>query len=42
MLVFIVSCATAISVSFLCSLMEAVLLSLKPLRLETLNNPLRR
>src|SRR5919108_1755049 len=36
MLVFIVSCATAISVSFLCSLMETVLLSLNPLRLQTL------
>ncbi|HRY47621.1 MAG TPA: hemolysin family protein [Candidatus Paceibacterota bacterium] len=36
MIVFIVSCATAIIVSFLCSLMEAVLLSLNPLRLQTL------
>ncbi|GBD39008.1 Magnesium and cobalt efflux protein CorC [bacterium HR37] len=34
--VFTVSILTAISVSFICSLTEAVLLSLNPLRLETL------
>jgi len=32
MTLFIASCATAIIVSFLCSLMEAVLLSLNPLQ----------
>jgi CBS domain containing-hemolysin-like protein len=36
MLVFIVSTLTAIVVSFLCSLAEAALLSLNPIRLETL------
>jgi magnesium and cobalt exporter, CNNM family len=34
--VFLVSCTIAIVVSFLCSLAEAVLLSLNPIRLETL------
>ncbi len=34
--VFTVSILTAISVSFICSLTEAVLLSLNPLRLETM------
>lgn len=37
MLIFITSCLVAIIVSFLCSLAEAVLLSLNPIRLETLN-----
>lgn len=36
MFVFIMSCLIAVVVSFLCSLAEAVLLSLNPLRLETL------
>jgi putative hemolysin len=35
--IFITSCLVAIIVSFLCSLTEAVLLSLNPIRLETLN-----
>jgi len=37
MTIFIASCLIAIVVSFLCSLAEAVLLSLNPMRLETLN-----
>lgn len=36
MLIFILSCSIAIIVSFLCSMAEAVLLSLSPVRLETL------
>jgi CBS domain containing-hemolysin-like protein len=36
MTIFITSCLVAIVVSFLCSLAEAVLLSLNPMRLETL------
>lgn len=36
MVVFLISCTIAIVVSFLCSLAEAVLLSLNPMRLETL------
>lgn len=38
MTLFIISCATAVIVSFLCSLMEAVLLSLNSLRLQTLQH----
>jgi Mg2+/Co2+ transporter CorB len=34
--VFIITCLVAVIVSFLCSLAEAVLLSLNPIRLETL------
>ncbi|MCK6621604.1 MAG: HlyC/CorC family transporter [Calditrichaceae bacterium] len=37
MVIFLISSLTAIVVSFLCSLAEAVLLSLNPIRLETLN-----
>ncbi len=36
MVVFLVSCLVAVVISFLCSLAEAVLLSVNPLRLETL------
>jgi len=36
MILFLISCIIAIVVSFLCSLAEAVLLSLNPIRLETL------
>ena len=36
MLVFILSCAAAVVVSFFCSMAEAILLSLNPVRLETL------
>ena len=36
MLVFILSCAVAVVVSFFCSMAEAILLSLNPVRLETL------
>ena len=38
MLVLFLSCFVAVSVSALCSLAEAVLLSLNPIRLETLKN----
>lgn len=36
MLIFVLSCTVAVVVSFLCSMAEAVLLSLNPVRLETL------
>jgi len=36
MFIFIMSCLIAVVISFLCSLAEAVLLSLNPIRLETL------
>lgn len=42
MLVFILSCTIAIVVSFLCSMAEAVLLSLSPVRLETLKKQGKR
>ncbi len=42
MTALIVSCATAIIVSFLCSVAESVLLSLHPLRLETLKKEGRK
>ncbi len=35
MTIFLISCFTAVSVSFLCSLLEAVLLSLNKIKLET-------
>ena len=38
MLVLLLSCVVAIFVSFLCSMAEAVLLSLNSIRLETLKN----
>jgi CBS domain containing-hemolysin-like protein len=38
MLLLLLSCTVAIVVSFLCSVAEAVLLSLNPIRLETLKN----
>ncbi len=37
MTVFLISCAVAIGVSFICSLAEAVLLSVNPLRMEALH-----
>lgn len=42
MLVFLISCGIAVVVSFLCSLAEAVLLSLNQVRLETLNKQGKR
>lgn len=42
MTIFIVSCTVAIVVSFLCSVAEAVLLSLSPVRLETLKKQGKR
>lgn len=42
MITFLIACAVAIVVSFLCSLAEAVLLSLNQVRLETLHKQGRR
>ena len=42
MITFILSCSVAVFVSFLCSMAEAVLLSLSPVRLETLRKQGRR
>ena len=42
MITFIISCSVAIVVSFLCSMAEAVLLSLSPVRLETLKKQGKR
>lgn len=42
MLTFVISCGIAVTVSFLCSLTEAVLLSLNQVRLETLKKQGRR
>jgi len=42
MITFIISCSVAIVVSFVCSMAEAVLLSLSPVRLETLKKQGKR